>query len=140
MAGGHARSRRPKAAPTGAPLRALRAASHSSALPAMPRRRDRRAGSLQPPLEWIGRAASNVVVVRSITDWMAGFHGCALIEAAVVNSPSGRVGFSDRFSVPGVRKRLKGRRGPTIFLRPKIGPKKIVTPIAAPRSRLCAIP
>ena len=45
---------------------------------------------------------------------------------------------SVRFSVPGVMDRLKGRRGPTIFLAE--GPKKIVTPIAAARSRLSAIP
>ena len=38
--GGHARSRRPSAAPSGATLRALRAARHSTALPAMQHRID----------------------------------------------------------------------------------------------------
>ena len=99
--GGHARSRRPSAAPSGATLRALRAARHSTALPAMQHRIDpvRR---LLAAFSFVGRPDGR----RMRT--------CLPKLSSV--SRSGRVGCSVRLRVPGVMERLKGRRGPTIFL------------------------
>ena len=98
---GHARSRRPSAAPSGATLRALRAARHSTALPAMQHRKD--------PV----RRLLAAFILAGRPDGRRE-RDCPCRPFPI--SCGTGIGCSGHCSVPGVMDRLKGRRGPTIFL------------------------
>ena len=96
--GGHARSRRQEAAPSGATLRALRAASRSTALPAMQHRED---------------PVRRLLAAFTLPGGPDGPH---VARGGPPVSRRRGVYCSGFMRVPGVMDRLKGRRGPTIFL------------------------